>query len=144
MQPITDIYLVSCVGKKLDRALAAKDLYVSEWFCKAREYVERRSGSWYILSAKLGLVVPDQVIEPYEQTLNRMPIVERRAWAQRVRDQMDAQLPPTLGPGERCIVLAGLRYREFLMDYLNDRFKVEIPMERLAIGKQLQWLTDRR
>jgi hypothetical protein len=124
--------------------MPAKDLYASDWFCKAREYVERRSDVWYILSAKLGLLEPDQVIEPYEQTLNRMPISERRAWAQRVRNQMDAQLPS--GPGERgrCIVLAGTRYREFLMDYLNDRFKVQIPMDRLAIGKQLQWLKNQR
>ena len=141
---MTDIYLISCVAKKRDRAVPAKYLYVSEWFCKAREYVESRSATWYSLSAKLGLVAPDQVIEPYDQPLNRMPIAERRAWAQRVRDQMDEQLPS--GPSEavRCIVLAGSRYREFLMEYLNGRFVVEIPMERLAIGKQLQWLTKRR
>lgn len=141
---MTDIYLTSCVGKKRDRAMPARDLYASNWFYKAREYVERRSGVWYILSAKLGLVAPDQVIEPYEQTLNRMPIAERRAWAQRVREQMDAQLQSGPGRGDRCIVLAGTRYREFLMDYLNGRFKVEIPMSRLAIGKQLQWLTNHR
>lgn len=141
---MTDIYLVSCVGKKHDRAMPAKDLYASEWFCKAREYVERRSGVWYILSAKLGLVEPDQVIEPYEQTLNRMPIADRRAWARRVRDQMDARLPSGSGQGGQCIVLAGTRYREFLMDYLNDRFKVQVPMDRLASGKQLQWLTNHR
>ncbi|ACB69111.1 conserved hypothetical protein (plasmid) [Burkholderia ambifaria MC40-6] len=141
---MTDLYLISCVAKKRDRAVPAKDLYVSEWFCKAREYVESRSGIWYILSAKLGLVAPDQVVEPYDQTLNRMPIAERRAWAHRVRNQMDEQLPS--GPSEevRCIVLAGSRYREFLMEYLNGRFVVEIPMEHLAIGKQLQWLTKRR
>ncbi|WP_238541429.1 DUF6884 domain-containing protein [Burkholderia gladioli] len=74
-----DLYLVSCVGEKQDRAMPAKVLYRSNWFTKAREYVERRAGVWYILSAKHGLISPDQVIAPYEQTLNRMPIAERRA-----------------------------------------------------------------
>jgi hypothetical protein len=39
------------------------------------------------------------------------------------------------------VVLAGARYREFLLDYLKARFAtVELPMEGLKIGKQLQWL----
>ncbi|WP_429838091.1 DUF6884 domain-containing protein [Burkholderia gladioli] len=42
----------------------------------------------------------------------------------------------------RCAVLAGERYREFLVEYLRSRFELEIPMQGLAIGRQLQWLTD--
>jgi len=131
---------VSCVGKKCDRAMPAKDLYVSEWFLKARDYVERHADVWFILSARFGLVKPEQIIEPYEQTLNSMSIGERRAWAHQVRAQMEAQLPVQ----GRCVVLAGSRYREFLMEYLSSRFTTEIPMERLAIGKQLQWLGANR
>ncbi|CAG9235963.1 conserved hypothetical protein [Paraburkholderia tropica] len=145
---MTDIYLVSCVGEKHNRAMPAKDLYASDWFTKARQYVERREGVWYILSAKHGLIYPDQVVGPYEQTLNRMPIAERRIWAQRVRERLDVQLPADLnggpGKGDRCVVLAGIRYREFLIDYLTGRFTVEIPMDGLAIGKQLQWLKNHR
>ncbi len=143
-----DIYLVSCVGEKHDRAMPAKDLYASQWFRKAREYVERRGGIWYILSAKHGLISADQVIEPYEQTLNRMPIAGRRHWAQRVREQLDVQLWADLNrdpwQSGRCVVLVGNRYREFLMDYLTGRFTVEIPMDGLTIGKQLQWLKNHR
>jgi len=62
-----------------------------------------------------------------------MGIAERKAWAQRVHSQMEVSLPES----ERCVVLAGQRYREFLMDYLADRYA----MEGLAIGKQLRWLT---
>ncbi|WP_338000323.1 DUF6884 domain-containing protein [Burkholderia gladioli] len=57
---------------------------------------------------------------------------------------MDTQLPAEPGQGGRCVVLAGTRYREFLMGYLSGRFTVEIPMNGLAIGKQLQWLTNYR
>jgi hypothetical protein len=38
------------------------------------------------------------------------------------------------------VVFAGLRYREFLMEHLNQRWTVEVPLEGLGIGKQLQWL----
>lgn len=133
---VSTVYLVSCVGKKRDHATPAKDLYASEWFFRARAYVERRGGSWFILSAKFGLLSPDQITEPYEQTLNAMPITERREWAQRVRQQLDVNMPAR----SRCVVMAGQRYREFLMDYLNERYATEVPMKGLAIGQQLRWL----
>jgi hypothetical protein len=44
--------------------------------------------------------------------------------------------------GDRIVVLAGQRYRESLMDYLRQHVRtVEIPMEGLTIGRQLQYLT---
>jgi hypothetical protein len=130
------IYLVSCVGKKRAEATQAKDLYASEWFFRARGFVERTGSPWFILSAKFGLVSPDQTIPPYEQTLNTMPRTERQAWAEQVRQQMELALPG----GGRCVILAGQRYREFLMDYLSQRYTTDVPMRGLGIGKQLRWL----
>ena len=131
------VYLVSCVGKKRSEPTLAKDLYVSRWFLLARAYVEATGCPWFILSAKHGLVAPDQMLAPYEQTLNTMSVVERRAWASRIQAQMEQQLPAT----SRIVVFAGLRYRKNLIDYLRQRAPVvEVPMEGLPIGKQLQWL----
>lgn len=132
------IYLVSCVGKKRDLPTQAKDLYASEWFFRARAFVERARCPWFILSAKFGLVMPEQTIPPYEQTLNDMSRAERLAWARTVQLQMDFALPD----GGRCVVLAGRRYREFLLDYLATRYATEVPMKGLAIGKQLRWLAS--
>ena len=129
-------YLVACVGKKCGHAMPAKELYLSDWFGRARAFVERHEGRWFILSAKWGLVAPEQSIEPYDQTLNEMAIAQRRQWAHNVQSQMDVSLPLR----GRCVVLAGRRYREFLMPYLAERYTVEVPMEGLAIGRQLQWL----
>jgi hypothetical protein len=51
---------------------------------------------------------------------------------------MDSNLPAA----DRVVMLAGARYREFLLDYLRARFgKVELPMEGLKIGEQLHWLS---
>jgi Family of unknown function (DUF6884) len=131
------VYLVSCVSKKRETETQAKDLYISEWFARVREYVERTEDPWFILSAKFGLVTPDTVLAPYNETLNEMPVAERRAWADRVKAQMTVTLPPV----ERIVIFAGQRYREFLMDYLKTRVeRVEVPLERLRIGEQLHWL----
>jgi hypothetical protein len=112
-------------------------LYLSDWFVKARRYVESAKAPWFILSAEFGLVRPDTVIAPYEKTLNTMGVAERRAWAQRVIEQMKAELPHC----EELVILAGARYRENLMDYLRSRAKrVLVPLEGLRIGEQLSWL----
>ena len=48
-----------------------------------------------------------------------------------------------LPAADRIVVFAGLRYREYLMDYLRHRARiVEVPMEGLTIGRQLHYLTD--
>lgn len=74
------------------------------------------------------------------RTLNTMSVVERRGWASRVQAQMGEQMPLA----ECIVIFAGKRYRDLLMDYLKRRCPiVEIPMERLPIGKQLHWLRSR-
>jgi len=132
------IYFVSCVSRKRSSPARARDLYISEWFRRARSYVEATGCPWYILSAEYDLVHPDTVIAPYERTLNRMTVAERRAWAERVRYQLYA-VPVE---GSRIVVLAGKRYRELLLDELYRRgASVEVPMEGLRFGEQLQWLS---
>jgi len=112
-------------------------LYLSDWFLKARRYVESARAPWFILSAEFGLVRPDAVIPPYEKTLNNMGVAERRAWARRVIEQMKTGLPHC----DEFVILAGARYRENLMGYLRSRAKrIRVPLEGLRIGEQLSWL----
>lgn len=132
------LVLVSCVGQKRNELAPARDLYRSAWFTKARAYVEKRHADWRIISALYGLVVPDAVIEPYERTLNKLGVVERREWAERVYGEIRAQL---VGHS-RVVFLAGQRYREYLAPKLiADGYRVEVPMEGLTIGRQIAWLS---
>ncbi len=135
------IYLLSCVAKKQPVPAAAKDLYVSPWFRKARRYVDRTGRPWFILSAKHGLVHPDEVISPYELTLNNMPLAGRRQWASRTLTQLEPYLD-----GVKCVVFfAGQRYREFLEPPLRSRgLTVSVPMAGLRVGEQLSWLNKTR
>lgn len=130
------LYLVACVKTKLPHGSRACDLYVSPWFKLARRYVEARGGRWRILSARHGIVCPHEWVEPYNETLARMPIAARREWAARVCAQIDA-----LPYARRVVILAGVRYREFLVDALRRRYgRVEVPLRGLGIGRQLQRL----
>lgn len=139
-EPMADaspLFLVSCVSTKRAVRSRARDLYISPWFEKARKYVEANGDRWFILSAEHGLLHPDEEVEPYEKTLNEMNPTQRREWADRVL----AKLRPLLMDVERVVVLAGERYREFLISELEALCPViDIPMAGLGIGEQLSWL----
>ena len=131
--------LVSCVSRKQKKAAKAKDLYVSALFSKSRKYVERHCDRWYVLSAKHGLVHPNQVVEPYEDTLNTKPTKERKLWAEEVWSDLKKELEIT----DNVVFLAGNRYREYLIPKIHSYgCYVDVPMEGKSIGKQLQWLTQ--
>lgn len=135
-----NIALVSCVNRKHCIPMPARDLYCSDWFRKASAYAMCIADEWYILSAKYGLIEPYEVIEPYCQTLNDMPVVERRAWAGRIWDEFKEKLKS----GDHVIILAGARYREYLIKPIQDMgCSVEIPMAGLRIGEQLRWLKQK-
>ena len=131
------IALVSCVKTKRGAPHPAKDLYTSPLFLGLRRYAETHADRWFILSAKHGLLDPDQVIEPYEATLNTMGVRERRQWAENVKSQLVEVLPPDA----EVIVLAGERYRKDLLPFLRRRgHRVTVPLEGVRFGKQLQYL----
>lgn len=133
------IGLVACVKDKHECPMEARELYCSALFKDTRAYAEKYCERWFILSAKYGLVAPDRVIAPYDETLNRMRVAQRREWAEAVwRD-----LQRILSPGDRVVILAGVKYREFLVDRIARHGCIpDVPMEGLTIGWQLHWLPE--
>ena len=83
--------LVTCVAEKRRDASPARDLYQSPLFSRARRFAEDRYDSWFILSAKHGLVHPGDVLAPYNQSLLDSTDGERRTWAVRVFEQLSRQ-----------------------------------------------------
>jgi hypothetical protein len=129
------------VKTKLDHSAAARDLYASTLFRGRRAYVEATCDRWFVLSAKHGLVVPDEVLEPYEETLSHKSVVAKRDWAAGVIAQLTESVDI---PGAVFEVHAGADYRNFgLVEALRDqRATVEIPTEHLGQGKQLRFYSQ--
>ena len=110
------LIIVGCVATKRvgDQRWPAADLYTSPLFRYRRAYAEhviqQPDGpflqKWFILSAKHGLVSPSTVIEPHDETLNRMAAAARRIWAEGVM----SDLTQRLRPGDEVLILAGQRY----------------------------------
>jgi hypothetical protein len=138
----TRIGLVGCASAKLSRPAPARELYTSQLFRKASAYAEATCERWFILSAKHGLVAPDQVLEPYNVklgTAHRDPARDPgpiHAWADRVNGQLREALTDVQDP--LLVTLAGEQYRTILW---RSPWPSEVPMKGLGIGQQLGWLT---
>jgi hypothetical protein len=147
------IVLVSCGKRKLSKAAPAKEMYTSPRFRMARAYAERIGDDWRILSAKYGLLKPDEVIEPYDETVVGKPIKERRIWAVTVRNSISCNLLTwTHGNGKnwRCdpvrfVCLAGEAYLQCFdidAEAIRKFCVIEKPLEGMGIGKQMQFLSQ--
>lgn len=132
------VALISCVSEKERSALPAKDLYVSRLFRGAYQYAKQIGAEKiFILSARYGLVEETEVIAPYDETLNSKPIADRKAWAAGVLESLNEK---TDLQKDEFVILAGKKYREFLVDQLAN---VSIPLEGMSIGKQLDFYKKR-
>lgn len=137
---MTTIGIVACSKAKLPRPAPACDLYTSPLFRAARTYCEATYDRWFILSAKYGLVLPYEEIEPYDVTLAGMTRAERLNWLEKVGSRSSRlRLHDVVKEGGRIYVHAGKLYRE--------PFRPEaivVPLEGLGIGQQLAWYAARR
>ena len=139
-EPVASLILLGCVKSKLNSIRAAKNLYDSPlWRCR-RAYAERSGVRWYILSAKHGLLAPNTRIAPYDLTLSDLPAAERRAWSERVLENLAARVPVL--KGEVIELHAGKPYVEYgLEDGLREAGAiVRRPLAHVVgIGPQRAW-----
>lgn len=131
--------LVSCTKRKQKYPCKASEMYsASDLFRKAYAYCNRNYDQVAILSAKYGLLLPEDKIKPYDLTLNKMRVSEIRKWSEKVFNQIQK----CLDLKEIYVVFfhAGVKYRKFIIPKL-EAFGIEyrVPLKNLGIGNQLSW-----
>ena len=129
------VVCISCVKTKRRHVCRAEELYTSPLFRLSLMYARSLEPDMvFILSAKYGLLRLDDVVEPYEQTLNAMPKVERLAWADRVLAQLRSVVALE---SDTLVLLCGAKYREHLVPYIRH---AKVPLKGMSLGQQLSWL----
>jgi hypothetical protein len=131
--------LIACSKTKLDHPVPAEELYQGQLFKLAKPWIIRHvvdaskkgeQNEWGILSAKHGLVMPDQVLKPYDFALSDLKAGPRKAWEETVYRQLMKRW------GDKVIytVLAGFDYRQPVK---------RMPMCEDVIECWTQWRRDR-
>ena len=130
------IVFIACSAKKLGKPAKAKNLYISPLFQLSWRYANRlKPDKVYILSAKHGLIKPDVIIRPYNVALNTMTTSLRKNWAGKVNKQMEQERINFVQ--DQVVFLAGKNYYQYLAPLFA---KVQLPLSRLGIGRQLKYL----
>lgn len=88
------VHLVACgMNQKKSGIWPAKELYTSKRFALTRNDLERSGQLWFILSTAHGLIAPNDLKAPYDQSLNSFDRPTALAWAQQVRDKLHKLIP---------------------------------------------------
>jgi hypothetical protein len=122
---------------------AASNAYCSPLFSKSRAWAERRGYPWAVLSAKYGLISPNQEIDDYDLTLRQFTPAQRREWGRVVvhtLDKLEADLWTTTdgpAPAPPTIVMAGEAYTAPMR---AAGAHIEEPLKGKQIGERLSWL----
>lgn len=132
--------LIGCGKSKQSKAAPARELYTGSLFRAARDYAEGTGQPWAIVSAKYGLILPSQVIAPYEFRLSQLGPEGRAQWAELVVQQLLEWHSPA-----KVVLLMGTEYATPLAKELSWRgIKSAQPLVGLGLGKRLQWFKERR
>lgn len=132
------VVLVSCAKHKTHKRAMAKDMYISPLFKMQLRFAESlKPSKIFILSAKHKLLDLDEVIEPYDVTLNDMDNLKRKQWSREVIEKLKLK---TNLENDDFIFLAGAKYREYLTPKIRH---FTVPMDGLSIGRQLHFLKER-
>ena len=108
------IVLIGCSKLKLDHCATASQLYQGAVFKKSLVVARKHypNAPVYVLSAEYGLVPIDQILCPYDETLNGKKADEIKDWSAKVIGQMKAiGIDPQ---NDIFIVFAGKNYRKYL------------------------------
>lgn len=138
---VADIYLVGCAKSKLDHPAPARGLYTSPLYRLRRDWAERSGKPWFILSALHGLLLPEQLVAPYDCYLPHESTAYRLDWGQRVLARLDELAVPLT---EALVEIhAGSAYIEPIEQGLIDRGAyVRKPLAGLRQGEWHRWYAD--
>jgi hypothetical protein len=114
------LVITSCTKEKLGYSskvkAPAKDMYQGPLFRKVKEFCEINNFDYVIISAKYGLLFPNEVIEGYEKVLKSKKDVEA------IRPIVEEKLRKILNNYDRIVVIAGENYVKTLENLIDDRF----------------------
>ena len=133
-----DVLLLGCVKLTASSQQVAKDRSASDLFGKRLRYADERGLPWFVLSAKHGLLRPDDVVTPYDVEFKAQPAGYRSAWGAWVIERLRYELGAL--DGIRLEVHAGEAYARALVDPSSAAgATLTHPLQGLRQGEQLAW-----
>ena len=105
------VIVIGCGKNKRKIAARASELYTSTRFKISKEIAANLNAVYFVLSAKHGLIGPDEVVEPYDVDIHDLSAEEKKSWARSVLAQMQYS-----GVDQKFVLLAEKSYVEHVVN----------------------------
>lgn len=133
------VFIVGCSREKQSTSAPARLLYQSPRFVAASRLAEQFGDRWFVLSGRHGLVLPDEVLEPYDFDLRQQDAFYKMEWA----NKAFAGLTSQIAPGAQITFLSAPEYSVPLATRLLDLgYSVFEPLRFRQRHLQLLWMDE--
>lgn len=138
---VEKIGLLATARKKGVGHAPVVDFYKSPLFIKSLQYARENYQRFYFYNAKDGLLLPDQIMAPYDVSIKTFSLQKKKDWGKMV---IESLLTFENNHDKVIYLHGGLVYRKFLQpELISHGFEYEVPLEGLGIGKQLKWYDEK-
>ena len=114
------LVITSCTAEKLSNSptvkAKAKDMYRGRLFRNVKRLCKSMNWDYVIISAKYGLVFPDDEIKGYDKVLKTKEDIER------IKPLVLPKLKEIIKDYDVVLVIAGKKYRKVIEDLIDDKF----------------------
>lgn len=129
--------LVSCGKSKAESRCRAEKLYTGGLTQKGIEWMKRNCQTWFILSAKFGLLHPDTVIDPYDTKITDLNKEEIARWSAKVFGQLKAAHVEN----KDLLCIAGKEYFQAL-EVPEDNTLYNLFPSGMKMGFRMRWFNQ--
>lgn len=113
------LLVISCSKGKLENSAPAKNLYTGQLFKALAKLATQNQWDLRILSGKLGLIAPNDIIEPYNQKLQ-----SNQEDIKRVQALTLPKLEILIPHYDKIIVFMSKNYRRVIEPLVNEKFVI--------------------
>ncbi len=139
------IGLVGCGKAKREGVHLARDLYIGSLFRNAFAISQTAHDETYILSARHGLLKPDDRVESYNYSILDLGLSKRHGWGRGVLFHLQTLFPRAMRL--EFILLAGAGYVSPIVDGAErerlEAWTFDDPMRGLGLFERMKWLAER-
>jgi len=110
------LVITSCSAKKKKESMKAIDLYEGDFFKKVKKFVKLHNFDFRIISAKYGLLSPDDEIPPYNEKIKNSDDIVI------LQKKIIPKLYNIINKYDKILILMGEDYKNIIKPISNENF----------------------
>lgn len=110
------LVITSCSAKKKGTTMRAIDLYDGDFFKKVKKFAKIHGFDLRIISAKYGLISPNDKIAPYDLEIKNSKDIEE------LQKKINPILEKTLIKYDKILIIMGENYKKIISPLMSEKF----------------------